>query len=118
MRHADAYRVTRAASPRRKLSSDTVPSTGTLTPQSELVALVSPAETDSQLRSHLEQVLNVPKRVLLPTCSLADNHHQAYKQVKSAMALIWKAFQVAEQIFRRLNAPELLPSMDAGYAGM
>lgn len=34
------------------------------------------------------------------------------------MALIWKAFQVAEQIFRRLNAPELLPSMDAGYAGM
>jgi hypothetical protein len=47
---------------------------------------------------------------------LADNHHpQAYKQVKSAMALIWKAFQVAEQTFRRLNAPELLPSM---YAGM
>jgi len=31
------------------------------------------------------------------------------------MALIWKAFQVAEQTFRRLNAPELLPSM---YAGM
>jgi hypothetical protein len=35
--------------------------------------------------------------------------------VKSAKALIWKVFQVAEQTFRRLNAPELLPSM---YAGM
>ena len=31
------------------------------------------------------------------------------------MALIWKVLQVAEQTFRRLNAPELLPSM---YAGM
>jgi len=36
------------------------------------------------------------------------------------MALIWKAFQVAEQTFRRINAPELLPSMYAGmqYTGM
>jgi hypothetical protein len=31
------------------------------------------------------------------------------------MALIWKVLQVAEQTFRRLNAPELLPSM---YFGM
>ena len=31
------------------------------------------------------------------------------------MALIWKVLQVAEQTFRRLNAPELLPFM---YAGM
>jgi len=31
------------------------------------------------------------------------------------MALIWKAFQVAGQTFRRLTVPELLPSM---YAGM
>jgi hypothetical protein len=47
---------------------------------------------------------------------LADNHHpKAYKQVKSAMALIWKVLQVAEQSFRRIDAPELLPFM---YAGM
>ncbi len=38
-----------------------------------------------------------------------------YKQVKSAMGLIWKVLQVAEQTFRRLNAPEVLPSM---YADM
>jgi hypothetical protein len=38
-----------------------------------------------------------------------------YKQVKSAMALIWNVLQVEEQTFRRFDAPELLPFM---YAGM
>lgn len=37
-----------------------------------------------------------------------------YKRVESATALIWKVLQVAEQTFRRLNAPELLPAIYAG----
>jgi transposase-like protein len=37
-----------------------------------------------------------------------------YKRVESATALIWKVLQVAEQTFRRLNAPELLPAVSAG----
>ncbi|RMH35611.1 MAG: IS256 family transposase, partial [Nitrospirae bacterium] len=36
------------------------------------------------------------------------------KRVESAMALIGKVLQVAEQTFRRLNAPERLPLVDAG----
>ncbi|MGE5251334.1 MAG: IS256 family transposase [Bacteroidota bacterium] len=32
-----------------------------------------------------------------------------FKRVESATVLIWKLLQVAEQSFRRLNAPELLP---------
>lgn len=37
-----------------------------------------------------------------------------YKRVESGTALIWKLLQVAEQTFRRLNAPELLPAVYAG----
>jgi len=37
-----------------------------------------------------------------------------FKRVESATALIWKLLQVAEQTFRRLNAPELLPGVYAG----
>jgi transposase-like protein len=37
-----------------------------------------------------------------------------YKRVESATVLIWKVLQVAEQTFRRLNAPELLPGVAAG----
>ncbi|MBX3325833.1 MAG: IS256 family transposase [Nitrospira sp.] len=37
-----------------------------------------------------------------------------FKRVESATALIWKLLQVAEQSFRRLNAPELLPLVYAG----
>lgn len=37
-----------------------------------------------------------------------------FKRVASATALIWKVLQVAEQSFRRLNAPELLPLVYAG----
>ncbi|MEW6545105.1 MAG: transposase [Nitrospirota bacterium] len=36
------------------------------------------------------------------------------KRVESATALIWKLLQVAEQSFRRLNAPELLPLVHVG----
>jgi transposase-like protein len=36
-----------------------------------------------------------------------------YTRVESATALIWKVLQVAEQTFRRLNAPELLPTVYA-----
>ena len=37
-----------------------------------------------------------------------------FKRVEAATALIWKVLQVAEQTFRRLNAPELLPLVYAG----
>lgn len=37
-----------------------------------------------------------------------------FKRIESATALIWKVLQVAEQTFRRLNAPELLPTVYAG----
>ena len=37
-----------------------------------------------------------------------------FKKVDSATALIWKMLQVAEQTFRRLNAPELLPAVYTG----
>jgi len=37
-----------------------------------------------------------------------------FKKVDSATALIWKLLQVAEQTFRRLNAPALLPAVYAG----
>lgn len=37
-----------------------------------------------------------------------------FKRVESATALIWKLLQVAEQTFRRLNAPQLLPAVYAG----
>jgi hypothetical protein len=37
-----------------------------------------------------------------------------YQRVESATALMWKVLQVAEQTFRRLNAPELLPLVYAG----
>lgn len=37
-----------------------------------------------------------------------------FKKVDSATAMIWKLLQVAEQTFRRLNAPELLPAVYAG----
>jgi putative transposase len=37
-----------------------------------------------------------------------------FKKVDAATALIWKLLQVAEQTFRRLNAPELLPAVYAG----
>lgn len=37
-----------------------------------------------------------------------------YQRVESATALIWKVLQIAEQTFRRLNAPELLPVVYAG----
>jgi putative transposase len=37
-----------------------------------------------------------------------------FKKVAPATALIWKMLQVAEQTFRRINAPELLPAVYAG----
>ena len=37
-----------------------------------------------------------------------------FKNITSATALIWKLLQVAEQTFRRLNAPELLPLVYPG----
>jgi putative transposase len=37
-----------------------------------------------------------------------------FNKVDSATAMSWKLLQVAEQTFRRLNAPELLPAVYAG----
>jgi transposase-like protein len=37
-----------------------------------------------------------------------------FKRVEAATALIWKILQVAEQTFRRLNAPEFLLPVYAG----
>ena len=37
-----------------------------------------------------------------------------FKKVENATAVIWKTLLVAEQSFRRLNAPELLPEVAEG----
>jgi transposase-like protein len=37
-----------------------------------------------------------------------------FKKVENATAVIWKTLRVAEQSFRRLNAPELLPEVAEG----
>lgn len=37
-----------------------------------------------------------------------------FKKADTATAMIWKVLQVAEQSFRRLNAPELLPAVYVG----
>ena len=39
-----------------------------------------------------------------------------FKKVENATAVIWKTLLVAEQSFRRLNAPELLPEVAEGVA--
>jgi putative transposase len=48
------------------------------------------------------------------TVRLRTTAAKRFKKVDSATALIWKILQVAEQTFRRLNAPELLPAVYAG----
>jgi hypothetical protein len=37
-----------------------------------------------------------------------------FKKVDSATAMIWNILQLAEQTFRRLKSPELLPAVYAG----
>jgi transposase-like protein len=37
-----------------------------------------------------------------------------FKKVESATTIMWTRLQGAEQTFRRLNTPELLPAVDAG----
>jgi hypothetical protein len=37
-----------------------------------------------------------------------------YKRVEGARAVIWKMLRVAEQNWRKLNAPELLPLVASG----
>ena len=39
-----------------------------------------------------------------------------FKKVENATAAIWKTLLVAEQSFRRLDAPELLPEVAEGVA--
>jgi putative transposase len=48
------------------------------------------------------------------TARLRTGAAKRFKKVDSATAIIWKLLQVAEQTFRRLNAPELLPAVYAG----
>ena len=39
-----------------------------------------------------------------------------YKKVENATAVIWKTLLIAEQTFRRLDAPELLAEVAEGVA--
>jgi transposase-like protein len=48
------------------------------------------------------------------TARLRTSAAKRLKKVESATAIIWKMLQVAERTFRRLNAPELLPTVYAG----
>jgi putative transposase len=48
------------------------------------------------------------------TARLRTSAAKRFKKVDSATAIIWKLLQVAEQTFRRLNAPEFLPAVYAG----
>jgi len=45
---------------------------------------------------------------------LRTDASRRYKQVEGAQAIIWKMLRVAEQAWRRLNAPELLPLVASG----
>ena len=45
---------------------------------------------------------------------LRTDASRRYKRVEGAQAIIWKMLRVAEQAWRRLNAPELLPLVAAG----
>jgi putative transposase len=41
---------------------------------------------------------------------------KGYKEVDNGAAVIWKTLRIAEQCFRRLDAPELLPEVAEGTA--
>lgn len=45
---------------------------------------------------------------------LRTNASRRYKRVEGAQAIIWKMLRVAEQAWRKLNAPELLPLVASG----
>lgn len=45
---------------------------------------------------------------------LRTNASRRYKRVEGAKAIIWKVLRVAEQTWRKLNAPELLPLVASG----
>ncbi|MFO0699484.1 MAG: IS256 family transposase [Nitrospira sp.] len=45
---------------------------------------------------------------------LRTDASRRYKRVEGAQAIIWKMLRVAEQAWRRLNAPELLPLVASG----
>ena len=45
---------------------------------------------------------------------LRTDASRRYKRVEGAQAIIWKLLTVAEQTWRKLNAPELLPLVASG----
>ena len=45
---------------------------------------------------------------------LRTNAAKRYKKMENATAVIWKTLLIAEQKFRRLDAPELLPEVAEG----
>jgi len=47
---------------------------------------------------------------------LRTDASRRYKRVEGAQAIIWKMLRVAEQAWRRLNAPELLPLVVSGVS--
>jgi len=48
------------------------------------------------------------------TVRLRTDASRRYKRVEGAKAIIWKMLRVAEQTWRKLNAPDLLPLVAAG----
>ena len=48
------------------------------------------------------------------TVRLRTDASRRYKRAEGAKAIIWKTLRVAEQTWRKLNAPDLLPSVVAG----
>lgn len=47
-------------------------------------------------------------------CLDAARHARRYKRAKGAKAIIWKMLLVAEKLWRKLNASELLPMGGSG----
>jgi len=71
-------------------------------------------------------VLRIPERTLdspqndeyrgvaFASVRLRTNASRRYKRVEGAQAIIWKILRVAEQAWRKLNAPALLPLVASG----
>jgi putative transposase len=59
-------------------------------------------------------VLAVPVESPFAAVRLRTAAAKRYKKVPNATAVIWKTLLIAEQTFRRLDAPELLPEVAEG----
>jgi hypothetical protein len=57
-----------------------------------------------------------PGRVALRGGAAAHRGREAVQEGENATAVIWKTLLIAEQTFRRLDAPELLAEVTEGVA--